>query len=76
MRTVPRPAFHLKVAVVLVVTAGGVTVSFAPGRADAASGFLGLAEFQACGVIVGRTPQDDMTEDERHTSKSSVIPPD
>ena len=42
----------------------------------AASGFLGLAEFQACGVIVGRTPQDDMTEDERHTSKSSVIPPD
>ena len=37
MRTVPRPAFHLKVAVVLVVTAGGVTVSFAPGRADAAA---------------------------------------
>jgi hypothetical protein len=37
MRTVPRKGFHLKVAAVLVVTAGGFTVSLAPGRADAAA---------------------------------------
>jgi hypothetical protein len=34
---VPRPAFHLKVAAVFVVTEGGVTVSRAPGRAEAAA---------------------------------------
>jgi hypothetical protein len=33
---VPFAGFHLNVAPVLVVTAGGVTVSLAPGRAEAA----------------------------------------